>query len=111
MKNPYLKPKVKKESTVEQYLVQQVELAGGEARKVAFIGRQGAPDRVVILPGVIAWVELKSATGTLRYAQEREHIRLREMGQEVFVLRTKEEVDIYLREWVYTSSEWKTGQR
>lgn len=111
MKNPFLKPKVKKESAVEEYLVQQVALAGGEARKVQFIGRQGAPDRVVILPGLLVWVELKSVTGTLRHAQAREHTRLREMAQEVFIIRTKPEVDFYLNEWIQQSEQWKKHAR
>ena len=111
MKNPFAKPKVKKESTVEKYLVQEVINAGGEARKVQFIGRQGATDRVVIFPFVIVWVELKSATGTLRFAQEREHQRLREMGQQVFVIRTKEEVDLYVREWAQESQLRRSQER
>lgn len=107
MKNPFLKKRVKKESTVELYLKKQVELAGGEVRKLAFLGRQGAPDRVAILPGVLVFVELKSAVGKLRPAQEREHERLKLMGQHVVTIREKWEVDFLLGKWIKLSEQWK----
>lgn len=39
-----------RERDVEQYLVEQVKAKGGEVRKVKWIGRNGAPDRLVLLP-------------------------------------------------------------
>jgi hypothetical protein len=39
-----------RESVIEKYLVQQVKALGGEVRKVKWIGRRGAPDRIVMLP-------------------------------------------------------------
>lgn len=39
-----------RESVVESHLVQRVKQAGGEIRKVQWIGRRGAPDRVVMMP-------------------------------------------------------------
>jgi len=39
-----------RESTIELYLVEQVKALGGEVRKVKWIGRNGAPDRIVMLP-------------------------------------------------------------
>lgn len=39
-----------RESEIEKYLVQRVKALGGEVRKVAWIGRRGAPDRLVMLP-------------------------------------------------------------
>ena len=107
MKNPLLKKRVKKESNVETYLKEQVELAKGEVRKLAFIGRQGAPDRVVLLPGVLVFVELKSAVGKLKGPQEREHERLKAMGQHVVTIREKWEVDFFLGEWIKLSEQWK----
>ena len=94
MKNPFLNKRVKKESVVEKHLKQQVERRGGQVRKVKFLGHDGAPDRLVLFPAnIAAWVELKSATGKLRPSQEREHERLREMGQDVEVIRTEAEAD------------------
>lgn len=48
-----------RESTVEKYLIEQVRKAGGETRKVKWIGRTGAPDRLVLLPNFACFVELK----------------------------------------------------
>ena len=93
-----------KESVVEAYLVKQVRRAKGEIRKVKFVGHDGAPDRMVMLPhnhplAPIVWVELKSATGKLRPAQVREHDRMQALGQMVYVIRTKLEVDAMLELW------------
>lgn len=94
-----------KESIVERYLVQQVRRYKGECRKVRFVGHDGAPDRLVLMPkqrnllGPVVWVELKSETGRLRAAQVREHARLRALGQLVYVIRTKLEVDTMLEMW------------
>lgn len=99
MKNPFAQPKVnKRESIVERYLVREVTRFGGQVRKVVFPGHVGAPDRVVMFPGVLVWVELKSATGKLTPMQEREHARFREMGQWVEILRTRVEVDKLVEE-------------
>ena len=38
------------ESKVEDYLVRRVQEEGGEVRKLKWIGRRNAPDRVVMLP-------------------------------------------------------------
>jgi hypothetical protein len=94
-----------KESVVERYLVQQVRKYGGECRKVKFVGHDGAPDRLVLLPrqanelGPVVWVELKSEIGKLRAAQVREHARMRALGQYVYVIRSKWEVDAMLEMW------------
>lgn len=40
-----------RESDIENYLVKRVKALGGEVRKVKWIGRRGAPDRLVMLPG------------------------------------------------------------
>lgn len=37
-----------KESDIEGYLVKRVRAMGGEVRKVNWIGRKSAPDRVVM---------------------------------------------------------------
>ena len=99
-----------KESAIEQYLVKRVRALGGEIRKVKWIGRTGAPDRLILWPlsasmahaprlychrGVV-WVELKSCRGILSPAQIREHARLRACGQRVVVLPSKLGVDQFL---------------
>lgn len=39
-----------RERDIEKHLVQRVKEMGGEVRKVKWIGRRGAPDRLVMLP-------------------------------------------------------------
>lgn len=91
-----------KESTVEAYLVKCVKAMGGEVRKVQWIGRKGAPDRLVMLPflqwtqwsnGGTIWVELKAEGLAALFPhtpherqQHREHERMRAMGQRVVVI-------------------------
>lgn len=90
-----------READIERYLVKRVKALGGEVRKVVWPGRRNAPDRVVMLPDLSCmWVELKHPdTGHLfpmnahERAQYREHQRMRELGQNVFVVWTKQQVD------------------
>ena len=85
-----------RESTIEQYLVEQVKVKGGEVRKVKWIGRNGAPDRIVMLPDrarSAIWVELKAPGEKCRPHQIREHERMRRMGQRVEVVDSFEGVD------------------
>lgn len=93
-----------RESAVEDHLVKRVRELGGEVRKVQWIGRRGAPDRFVMLPGVGIWVELKNPDTILTFpagpherAQHREHERMRALGQRVEVVGTIEEIEEILR--------------
>lgn len=87
-----------RESTIEQYLVDQVKAAGGEVRKVKWIGRRGAPDRRVMLPARGGWwVELKRPGLDAEDHQLREHARMHRMGERVLVIDSKEAVDLFLR--------------
>ena len=82
-----------RESTIENYLVERVKAMGGEVRKVKWIGRHGAPDRLAMLPGLTLWVELKAPGEKAKPHQVREHERMRKMGQHVVVLGAIEQVD------------------
>jgi hypothetical protein len=75
-----------KESVVEDYLVRRVVANGGEVRKVRWIGRRGAPDRRVMLPGRCFWVELKAPGVPPEAHQAREHKRMRAMGEDVRII-------------------------
>lgn len=92
-----------RESIIEKHLVKRVKELGGEVRKVQWVGRRGAPDRLVMLPfGYRSgpnssirtfWVELK-ATGIKPEAHQlREHARMRAMGQRVVVIDSIEGVE------------------
>lgn len=69
------------ERTVESYLKDCVEGVGGEVRKVSWVGRRGAPDRLVMLRGKCVWVELKRPSiNRPDPHQAREHERMRRLG-------------------------------
>jgi hypothetical protein len=94
-----------REREVEAYLVRQVKALGGDTRKLKWIGRVGAPDRLLMFPGrpgvYQGWhllVELKKPKGGILEAhQVREHARLIASGFVVRTAYTKEEVDELLR--------------
>lgn len=89
-----------RESLIEAYFVAQVKAMGGEVRKVRWIGRRGAPDRVAMLPPPRArtiWPEFKATGVAPEDYQLREHARMRKMGQRVEVVDSFERVDEILR--------------
>lgn len=98
------------ESSVEDHLIKCAKARGGEVRKVAWIGRRGAPDRLVMIPELLRpttvrgfvqyarrgrafFVELKCPGKKPTAAQAREHQRMRDCGMLVYVASTKEEVE------------------
>lgn len=82
-----------RESTIENYLVERTKAAGGECRKLKWIGRHGAPDRLVMLNGKAIFIELKAPGEKTKPHQAREHERMRRMGQRVEVVDSFERVD------------------
>lgn len=98
-----------RERDIERHLVKRVKELGGEVRKVQWIGRRGAPDRLVMLPDrwrvlafdtdaepvgfPAAWVELKAPGVKPEAHQLREHARMRAMGQRVVVIDSIEGVE------------------
>lgn len=109
-----------RESQIEKYLCDRVKELGGEVRKVQWIGRRGAPDRLVMLPeerkrvrhdgprgttysdklvhpARTIWVELKAPGEKAKPHQVREHERMRRMGQRVEVIDSIEGVEELLR--------------
>ncbi|MEY2655319.1 MAG: hypothetical protein RLZZ524_2347 [Pseudomonadota bacterium] len=82
---------------------------GGEVRKVKWIGRRGAPDRVLLMgyrrvnrdgfteEGNTTWIELKAPGVKPEPYQLREHARMRRMGQRVVVIDSIEGVEELLR--------------
>jgi hypothetical protein len=89
-----------RERDIEAYLVRRVKEIGGEVRKVQWIGRRGAPDRLVMRPPTsdrdyetLVWVELKAPGEKVKPHQAREHERMRCMGQRVEVVDSLERAD------------------
>jgi hypothetical protein len=90
-----------KEKRVEDHLIRRVAETGGFTRKVQWIGRKGAPDRLCGWPQFkrFGMPELKKpTTPTAEAHQKREHERLRSIGIQVDVLATIEDVDRYVEE-------------
>ena len=82
-----------RERDIENYLVKRVKALGGEVRKVNWVNRRGAPDRLVMLPDKAFWVEVKAPSAEAEPHQLREHTRMREMGQVVFLVDSYEIVE------------------
>ncbi len=88
-----------REAAIESYLVAEVKKLRGEERKVRWIARRGAPDRLVWIPG---WrfpkmPETKAPGKPLEAHQKREHKRLKKMGICCCKLDSFEDVDKFLK--------------
>lgn len=91
------------ERQVENYLIKRVKALGGEIRKVRWIGRRGAPDRLVGLPNKLHngahrpahsfFIEVKAPGEKVAPHQQREHERMRAVGMRVEVVDSFERVD------------------
>lgn len=93
------------EDTVERYLCAQVKARGGRAVKLNPSGAKGIPDRLVILPGLLAFVETKRPKGgVLDTLQIWWNKYLTRMGHPAHVLRTKEDVDDLLDHYDETAA-------
>lgn len=64
------------EGKVVALIKKRIKEAGGEVRKCAWENCRGAPDLLVMLPGIHAWIEAKTETGKLGPHQAREHTRM-----------------------------------
>ena len=98
-----------RESQIENYLKRKALASGFEVRKVAWVNRKSAPDRVLFVKartlaksidcawcnpkGRTIWIELKAPGKKPRPDQLREHTRMREAGQDVRVIDSIEGVD------------------
>lgn len=88
-----------KESEVEAYFCEQIELGGGFVAKFVDPTRRGAPDRIVFMPGgCVYFVELKRPKGgrysALQYAY---HAELALRGTTVYCIHSREQADGFFR--------------
>lgn len=82
-----------KEESIEKFLTDQVADLGGLAVKLNPAGVRGIPDRLVILPGRIIFVELKRPRGgVISKLQHWWADRLRALGHETAFVKTEKEV-------------------
>lgn len=88
-----------REKQIEQKLVKAVKAAGGICPKWVSPGWDGAPDRMVLLPGCkIGFVEVKAPGETPRPLQTNRHRQLRALGFPVFVLDDPERIGQIIEE-------------
>lgn len=75
-----------RESQIEMPVVKRAEKAGYFVRKVGWVGRRSAPDRLFSRPdrGVV-WIEFKAPGKEVTLAQKTEHERMKAAGMEVHV--------------------------
>ena len=91
-----------KEINTERLLVGGITAMGGRCLKLNFPGVAGAPDRLVLLPpGVLHFVELKSASGRLERSQQVLFPKLAALGFQVRVLYGHDDVRNFLAELRY----------
>lgn len=87
------------ERDVERYLIKECERRGWLCWKFVSPGRRGVPDRIVIRPGAVAFVEVKRKGGRVSPLQLRRIEELTRRGVAARVVETKGEIDEMIREW------------
>ena len=82
-----------REKTIEKKLIVETKTIGGIAPKLVSPGFDGMPDRMVLLPGGrIGFVEVKAPGKVPRPLQVARNRLLQELGFQVFVLDTPEQI-------------------
>ena len=92
------------EAKLEDYFIRRVKDLGGEQRKVKWIARAGAPDRLVWWPKAPALIELKAPGKPAEPHQAREHERLR-TAFDVYVIDNREDLDALIDKLIALSAE------
>ena len=87
-----------RESVIEKYLKDQLQLAGGICWKWNSSSVIGVPDRICFLNSNVAFVELKRPGGKPRDSQIDIHKRMALRGVGVLVIDSKEGVDVLINE-------------
>lgn len=86
-----------RENKVEKYLDKEVQKIGGITRKWTSPGRDGVPDRIVIIHGEVWFVEVKTTDGVTSDPQKREQARLMKAGANVTTVHGATEVNDFIR--------------
>lgn len=89
-----------RENKVERYLDKEVVKLGGLTRKWVSPGRDGVPDRIVIINSVVWFVEVKTIDGVTSEVQKREHQRLRDCGANVTTVKGNVGVDWFIEDLI-----------
>jgi hypothetical protein len=86
-----------REKELESYMRREVERLGGRAYKWVSPGNDGVPDRIVVFPGKVRFVEMKAPGGVLRPQQELQIDWLKDKGIDVAVLSSRADIDDWLK--------------
>lgn len=81
------------EKDIERYLVDKIKQAGGHTYKFVSPGHRGVPDRICILFNRLFFVEVKREGGKISPLQRVEIARLKSLGQAVYVIWSKDDVN------------------
>ncbi|HDZ73520.1 MAG TPA: VRR-NUC domain-containing protein [Aurantimonas coralicida] len=87
------------ESYIERRVVKFGERLGYVVRKVQWVARKGAPDRVFMGSGFTLWIEFKQLGVKPEPHQAKEHMRMRSAGQLVFVIDNIADGEALLRRY------------
>ena len=88
-----------REKDIEKKLVKAVKARGGMCPKFVSPGWDGAPDRIILLPGGrMAFSELKAPGRKLRPLQESRKRKLESLGFKVYVIDRPEQIPDVLKE-------------
>lgn len=74
-----------RESKLEKDICKEAKADGWFVRKVQWVNRKNACDRLFIKDGRHVWIEFKAPGEPARKSQEREHQRMIDAGAEVYV--------------------------
>ncbi len=81
------------EKAIENYFKTEIKKRGGLAIKLNSMSVSGLPDRMVLLPNsIIFFAELKRPGGKARPLQSAVHRILENLGFDVYVIDSKEQV-------------------
>lgn len=84
------------EKDIEAYLVKRVRALGGYAYKFVSPSNRGVADRLVVLPGVVWFVEVKAEGGRVSPLQALFIEQMKRLDQNVIVVWSKEDVDAFI---------------
>ena len=87
-----------REKQIEQKLVQAVRKSGGMCLKFVSPNFDGMPDRLILLPGKIAFAELKAPGKKPRPLQLARHKALMKLGFRVYIIDRMEQIGAILDE-------------
>jgi hypothetical protein len=76
------------EANAESIVVTRAEATGWWVRKVSWVNRKAAPDRVFAKNGRTVWIEFKDKGKEPGLLQTREHAEMRRAGMEVYTCDT-----------------------